>query len=102
MEREILRKPIRLAPTNFFAGVAFSPFKQMEAEAMGQYYKMQKKIRAGADFVITQVGYDARKLQEFLFWMKAQHRQIPALAGIMCSRIRWQKPCMRTIFLVAL
>jgi methylenetetrahydrofolate reductase (NADPH) len=43
---------------------------------------MQKKIRAGADFVITQVGYDARKLQEFLFWMKAQHRQIPALAGI--------------------
>ena len=65
MEREILRKRTRLAPTDFFAGVAFSPFKQMEAEVMGQYYKMKKKIAAGADFVITQVGYDARKLHEF-------------------------------------
>ena len=82
MEREILRKPIRLASTNFYAGVAFSPFKQMEAEALGQYYKMQKKIRAGADFAITQVGYDARKLQEFLLWMKTQNQPIPALAGI--------------------
>jgi methylenetetrahydrofolate reductase (NADPH) len=82
MEREILRKPVRLAPTDFFCGVAFSPFKQMEAEVMGQYYKMQKKVRAGADFAITQVGYDARKLQEFMLWMKTQPRQIPALAGI--------------------
>jgi methylenetetrahydrofolate reductase (NADPH) len=82
MEREILRKPIRLAATNFFAGVAFSPFKQMEAEVMGQYYKMGKKIAAGADFVITQVGYDARKLHEFQMWLKTQEHSIPALAGI--------------------
>jgi hypothetical protein len=43
MEREIMRKRVRLAASNFFAGVAFSPFKQMEAEVMGQYYKMLKK-----------------------------------------------------------
>jgi methylenetetrahydrofolate reductase (NADPH) len=82
LEREIMRKPVRLAPTNFFAGVAFSPFKQMEAEVMGQFYKMQKKVEAGADFVITQVGYDARKLQEFLMWMKSRKYRIPALASI--------------------
>jgi len=82
LEREIMRKPVRLAATNFFAGVAFSPFKQMEAEVMGQFYKMQKKVEAGADFVITQVGYDARKLQEFLMWMQARKYQIPALASI--------------------
>ena len=82
MEREIMRKPVRLAPSNFFAGVAFSPFKQMEAEVMGQFYKMQKKMEAGADFVITQVGYDARKLHEFLMWLKARDRKIPALASI--------------------
>jgi methylenetetrahydrofolate reductase (NADPH) len=80
--RDILRKPVRLAPTNFFAGVAFSPFKQMEAEVMGQFYKMEKKIAAGADFAITQVGYDARKLHEFQLWMKARQRQVPALAGM--------------------
>ena len=82
MEREILRKPVRLAATNFFAGVAFSPFKQMEAEVMGQFYKMQKKMDAGADFAITQVGYDARKLHEFQMWLKAREYRIPALASI--------------------
>ncbi len=82
LERVILRKPTRLAATDFFAGVAFSPFKQMEAEVLGQFYKMKKKIAAGADFVITQVGYDARKLHEFQMWLKAEERQIPALASI--------------------
>jgi methylenetetrahydrofolate reductase (NADPH) len=82
LEREILRKPTRLAPTDFYAGAAFSPFKQLESEVMGQCAKMNKKIAAGADFVITQVGYDARKLQEFQLWLKAQGRRIPALAAI--------------------
>ncbi len=82
MEREIMRKPVRLAATNFFAGVAFSPFKQMEAEVMGQFYKMRKKIAAGADFAITQVGYDARKLHEFQLWLKTHGYPIPVLAGI--------------------
>lgn len=80
--REILRKPVPLTPTSFFAGVAFSPFKQMEAEVMGQYFKMQKKIGAGADFAITQVGYDARKFHEFHQWMQSQNPQIPALASL--------------------
>ena len=82
MEREIMRKTVRLAASSFFAGVAFSPFKQMEAEVMGQFYKMQKKVEAGADFAITQVGYDARKMHEFLMWMKARNCGIPALASI--------------------
>jgi len=82
LKREILRKPVRLAATDFFAGVAFSPFKQMEAEVMGQYYKMRQKIAAGADFVITQVGYDARKLQEFLLWMQLRKYSLPALASV--------------------
>jgi methylenetetrahydrofolate reductase (NADPH) len=82
MEREIMRKPVRLAATDFFAGVAFSPFKQMESEVMGQFYKMKKKIEAGADYVITQVGYDARKLHEFQLWLRSNRHTIPALAGI--------------------
>jgi methylenetetrahydrofolate reductase (NADPH) len=82
LERDILRKPVRLAPTDFFAGVAFSPFKQMEAEVMGQFYKMRKKIEAGADFAITQVGYDARKLQEFRVWLSSRERKVPALASV--------------------
>lgn len=82
MEHEMLRRSTRLAPTDFFAGVAFSPFKQEEAEVMGQYAKLQKKIAAGADFIVTQVGYDIRKLDELRLWLKAQHTDVPVLASI--------------------
>jgi len=82
LERTILRRQTRLGATDFFAGVAFSPFKQMEAEVMGQYYKMAKKAEAGADFAITQVGYDARKLDEFLRWLRLRGYKLPVLAAV--------------------
>ena len=82
LEHEILRQKTRLTPTDFFMGVSVNPIKYQEAEVMGQYYKMQKKITAGADFAILQIGYDARKLQEFQLWLKRQHYQIPVLTSI--------------------
>ncbi len=82
MEHEIMRKKTTLAPTDFFSGVAFSPFKRDEAEVMGQYYKLAKKIRAGAGFTITQVGYDARKWHELLLWLRTRRYRFPALASI--------------------
>lgn len=56
----------RLRPANFYAGAVVNPFKALESEAMGQYYKLAKKLRAGAQFIVTQVGFDARKLHEAL------------------------------------
>jgi len=82
MEHEIMRRKTRLSPTDFFAGVAFSPFKRDEAEVMGQYYKLIKKIRAGADFIITQIGYDARKLHELKQWLQLNKYDIPVLTSI--------------------
>ena len=49
---------------------------------MGQYYKLQKKIEAGAKFITTQLGYDARKFHEVLLWLKAHNYNIPILANI--------------------
>ncbi len=82
MEHEIMLKKSTLAPTSFFCGVAFSPFKQDESEVMGQYNKLTRKIEAGAGFIITQVGYDVRKLHELQVWLKANHHDIPAVASI--------------------
>jgi methylenetetrahydrofolate reductase (NADPH) len=79
---ESMGKTITLAPTDFFGGVAVSPFKQLESELMCQYYKLDKKIRGGARFVINQVGYDARKAQELIFWLHEKGYEIPALANI--------------------
>ncbi|MDD5288690.1 MAG: methylenetetrahydrofolate reductase C-terminal domain-containing protein [Dehalococcoidales bacterium] len=75
-------KKATLAPTDFFAGAAISPFKRNEAELMGQYYKLKKKIDAGAKFLITQVGYDARKFHELMQWMKINSYKTPLLANI--------------------
>ena len=55
-----------LIPAHIFAGAVVSPFKQLESEQMGQYSKLQKKLDVGAQFIVTQVGYDARKIHEVL------------------------------------
>ena len=57
---------IKLKPTHFFAGVVASPFKARESEQMGQYFKLHKKLQAGAQFVVSQIGFDARKFHELL------------------------------------
>jgi methylenetetrahydrofolate reductase (NADPH) len=82
MEHEAQGKKTSLAPTDFFAGAAVSPFKAVEAELMGQYFKLKKKIEAGAKFIITQVGYDARKYHELLTWLKVNNYDIPVFVNI--------------------
>jgi methylenetetrahydrofolate reductase (NADPH) len=82
LEHQAMGKKVRLAPTDFFAGVCVSPFKAVEAELMAQYFKLKKKIEAGAKFIITQVGYDARKFHEVLQWLRINHYNVPALANI--------------------
>ena len=72
-----------LKPTNFFAGVAASPFKALEAEQMGQYYKLKKKLAAGAQFVVSQLGFDARKMHELLQAIKLLgFENIPVVGNI--------------------
>lgn len=67
----------------FYLGVAFNPFKYAEAEHAAQYYKLNKKIQAGADFVITQLGFDLDVLRDYQQHMKQQYPQIPIMACVM-------------------
>ncbi|MDD5169695.1 MAG: methylenetetrahydrofolate reductase C-terminal domain-containing protein [Syntrophales bacterium] len=73
---------IRHQPTEFFAGVAVSPFKATEAEQMVQYFKLKKKLSAGARFVVSQLGYDARKFHELLLFMKLNNLKVPVIGNI--------------------
>jgi len=82
LEHRVMGKKVTLAPTDFFAGVCVSPFKQQESELIAQYYKLKKKIDAGAKFIITQVGYDARKFHELMQWLSTNRCTLPALANI--------------------
>ncbi len=69
-------------PDEFFTGCAVSPFKQTEGECFAQYAKLCRKAAAGARFVITQLGYDARKFGELIQVMHRRRLTIPALASI--------------------
>jgi methylenetetrahydrofolate reductase (NADPH) len=70
LEVPTFKGSMTLTPAHFFAGAAVSPFKATEAEQMGQYYKLKKKLEAGAQFLVTQLGYDARKFHEVLMMVK--------------------------------
>ncbi len=65
-----------------YLGAAVSPFKRTEAELLPQYGKLALKARAGADFVIPQLGYDSRKWDELLRWMRGRDLRIPVLANV--------------------
>ncbi|MFC1865907.1 methylenetetrahydrofolate reductase C-terminal domain-containing protein [Chloroflexota bacterium] len=82
LEYEAMGKTVVLTPTDFFAGAAISPFKMTEAETIVQYYKLDKKIKGGAAFIISQIGYDARKMHELIQWLKIYGNDTPALANI--------------------
>lgn len=72
----------RIPPVRLFKGCVVSPFKQLESETMTQYFKLIKKVRAGADFVITQVGYDVRKFEELLRFMRACNIDLPVIGNV--------------------
>jgi methylenetetrahydrofolate reductase (NADPH) len=72
----------KLSPTNFSVGVAVSPFKQQEAEVMSQYLKLFRKIRSGADYVVTQLGYNSRKFDELIRFMRENNLDVPLIGYI--------------------
>ena len=82
LEHTPIKKKVTLASTELFAGACASPFKTLEEEQIPQYYKIQKKIEAGAEFLITQVGYDARRYQELMLWLESIGSSVPVLMNI--------------------
>ena len=76
------------AHTPFLKGVVVSPFKMLESELVMQYYKLHRKVAAGAEFVITQLGYDARKFHELLQYMKQNHLNIPVLGNVFIPSLK--------------
>lgn len=69
-------------PDAFFAGCAVSPFKTSEAETFAQYAKLCRKTAAGAQYVITQLGYDIGKFTELMQVMATMGLTQPVLGSI--------------------
>ena len=71
-----------LPPMDFFAGCVVSPFKTRESEQVWQYVKLLTKIRSGAQFVISQLGFDMKKYEELLRLVREQQLTIPLIANV--------------------
>ena len=68
--------------TDFFLGAVVNNYKRHEREVMPQYFKLAKKIESGAAFIINQIGYDSRKQDELLKYMRLNHLDTPVMANV--------------------
>ena len=71
-----------LNPTRFFLGAVVNNHKRHEREVMPQYFKLAKKIANGARFIISQIGWDARKQDELLRYLAAHQLEVPVVANV--------------------
>ncbi|MEN6557569.1 MAG: methylenetetrahydrofolate reductase, partial [Thermoguttaceae bacterium] len=76
-------KPEMLPPTDFFIGCVVSPFKRHERELVPQYFKLVRKIAAGAQWVIPQLGYDMRKFHEVKLFLESRGvKNVPVVGNV--------------------
>jgi methylenetetrahydrofolate reductase (NADPH) len=75
-------KPETLPKTNFFIGGVVSPFKRFERELLPQYFKLVRKIAAGAQWVVPQLGYDMRKFHEIKLFLDARGITVPVIGNV--------------------
>ena len=73
---------------NLVRGCVVSPFKTLESEQVWQYEKLKRKVAVGADFVITQLGYDIRKFDELLRFCRLQNISAPLVANIFVTDLQ--------------
>ncbi len=66
----------------FYISAAVSPFKYTEPDCAYQYLKLEKKIAAGADYAITQLGYDSRKMRELKRYLAERGLNTPVFGNV--------------------
>lgn len=82
-------KTARTVPFDFFAGAVVNPFKVREPDLLMQFYKLQLKVAAGARYIITQLGYNVRKLYELKQFMAREGMDhIPVLANVYVPTVK--------------
>jgi methylenetetrahydrofolate reductase (NADPH) len=65
-------------PFTVAAGV--NPYKYNPADQYLQYFKMLRKLGSGAEFLVTHVGWDMKKLQELQWFLQMRDVQVPVIA----------------------
>ena len=72
-------------------GCVVSPFKTFESEQVWQYEKLRRKISMGADFIVTQLGYDIRKFDELVRYCGLHDITVPLVATVFITGLQTAK-----------
>ena len=67
----------------FFPGVVTNPFQYTGYALWSQLFKLERKLRLGAEFFITQCGWDMLKLQALSWYLNTGNEYTPHLARLM-------------------
>ncbi len=62
------------------AGCAVNPYRYTPGTVFPQYFKLMRKIGAGASFIVTQFGWDMLKLQELRWSLARRSMHLPSIA----------------------
>jgi methylenetetrahydrofolate reductase (NADPH) len=83
IEYNLGARAVRSTPFPFLAGAVVNPYKAREPEQMMQFYKLQLKLAVGARFIITQLGFNLRKLYELKQYLEKEGMgKIPLIANV--------------------
>ena len=66
---------------NCIGGVV-NPFKYLHEDQFFQYCKLIGKVNAGARFIVAQAGWDMKKYQELIWFLRSREILVPAMARI--------------------
>ena len=76
-------RSVQTTPFDFLPGAVVNPFKTREPDQMMQLYKLELKLAAGARFIITQLGYNLRKLYEIKQYLnRTDLAHVPVVANV--------------------
>lgn len=94
--------------TDTCPGATVNPFKYIHEDQFFQYVKMIRKINCGARFIVSQAGWDMKKYQELMWFLRSREIVIPMIARIAvltpsgCADGAWSAPGIRLpLFLAA-
>ena len=68
---------------NILTGAVVNPYKYTADALCTQFFKLIRKVNAGASFVVTQFGWDILKLQELRWNLFQRSCHIPSIARLL-------------------
>ena len=84
---KVLRQVLEMGEDNV-PGVVVNPFKYLPEDLIVQYTKMQRKLNLGARFLVAQIGWDLKKHQELIWYLRSHGLLTPVLSRLAFLRER--------------